>query len=329
MRTGLSRASREGAGKESGWWERTVSDSWQRGYYSVSIGLWQETSREDSKRVREQEVRSEGACGEMRNQMVGLLFDLDGTLIDSRADLVTGVNLMLAELGWPGLSAARVIGFVGEGARLLVERSLRAVMGREPQSPEIDVGLNAFRVHYRAHLLDETRPYPGVLEALDQLHDHPKAIVTNKPYDLTIAILDGLRIRTHFPVVLGGDSLAERKPSPAMLLEAARRCGVPPGDCRMIGDSRVDILAGQAAGMTTYGYLGGFRGREELVAAGADVLFETFPELVSRLGLPSSPRRAAEASRLEDSLTGHFLVDLPDEEDEQPEHGQLQEQRNQ
>ena len=259
--------------------------------------------------------------GERKRKMVGLLFDLDGTLIDSRADLVTGVNLMLGEMGWPGLSAARVIGFVGEGARLLVERSLRAVMGREPAVREIDEGLDAFRVHYRAHLLDQTRLYPGAEAALNQLRDHPKAIVTNKPYDLTIAILDGLGLRTHFPVVLGGDSLPERKPSPAMLLEAAHRCGVAPGDCRMIGDSRIDILAGQAAGMTTFGYLGGFRGRDELVEAGADVLFATFPELVARLGLP--------ASGSDGSLASHFLVDLPDEEDEQPEHGQLQEQRNQ
>jgi hypothetical protein len=89
----------------------------------------------------------------------------------------------------------------------------------------------------------------------------------------------------------------------------------------MIGDSRIDILAGQAAGMTTFGYLGGFRGRDELVEAGADVLFATFPELVALLGLP--------ATRSDGSLASHFLVDLPDEEDEQPQHGQLQEQRNQ
>jgi phosphoglycolate phosphatase len=254
-----------------------------------------------------------------------LLFDLDGTLIDSRADLVTGVNSMLKELGWPGLELTTVVGFVGEGARLLVERSLRASMAREPLPEEIDHGLAAFRTHYRAHLLDQTHLYPGVDELLDRLQGFPKAIVTNKPYDFTIAILDGLGLRPHFPIVLGGDSLPLRKPSPEMLLEAARRSGVPSAQCLMIGDSRIDVLAGRAAKMTTCGYLGGFRGREELVEAGTDLLFETFADLIPLLGLP--PSRVGDGS---DAPSGsHLLVELPNEEDEQPENRQFQDQRNQ
>jgi phosphoglycolate phosphatase len=208
-----------------------------------------------------------------------LLFDLDGTLVDSRADLVTGVNLMLRELGEPELTAAAVIGFVGEGARLLVERSLRASRGRDPEEGEIETALGLFVRHYREHLLDQTTLYPGVREALDELAGLPLAVVTNKPVELAVAMIDGLGLRGRFRVVLGGDSLPERKPSPLMLLEAARICGVAPAETFMIGDSRIDIAAGRAAGMQTGGFTSGFRGVEELRTAGADLLFDHFAAL--------------------------------------------------
>lgn len=212
-----------------------------------------------------------------------LLFDLDGTLVDSRADLVTSVNLMLAEFGERELDGERVIGFVGEGARLLVERSLRAAWGREPAAPETEAGLDVFVRHYRDHLLDQTTLYPGVRETLGQIGQlgrHPMAIVTNKPHGLTVALLEGLGLRHHFRAVIGGDSLPERKPSPLMVLEAARQCGVAATRALMIGDSPVDITAGQRAGAATCGYTGGFRRREELVSAGADYLIDHFAELL-------------------------------------------------
>jgi phosphoglycolate phosphatase len=208
-----------------------------------------------------------------------LLFDLDGTLVDSRADLTTAVNLMLGELGRAPLPDESVVNFIGEGARLLAERALRASQEREPERAEIDRALEVFRRHYRAHLLDRTRPYPEVAETLADLRHLPKAVVTNKPYDFTAAILSGLGLRSHFAVVLGGDSLPERKPDPQPLLEAARRCGCVSPECLMVGDSWVDILAGRAAGMATCGFTGGFRGRAELAAAGAEVLIERFGEL--------------------------------------------------
>jgi len=216
-----------------------------------------------------------------------LLFDLDGTLVDSRADLVTAVNLMLAEVGARGLHSEEVINFVGEGARLLVERSLQAVWRRVPSDLEIDLALSLFKRHYRDHLLDQTALYPGVGETLDrfqQLGHWPLAIVTNKPYDLTIALLEGLGLRHHFAVVVGGDSLPERKPSPLMVLEASRQCGYPATQALMVGDSPVDIAAGRRAGATTCGYAGGFRRREELVDAGADFLIDHFPELLRLVG---------------------------------------------
>ncbi|HEX9001585.1 MAG TPA: HAD-IA family hydrolase [Blastocatellia bacterium] len=208
-----------------------------------------------------------------------LLFDLDGTLVDSRADLANSVNLMLTELGRKTLPDCRVLGFVGEGARLLVERALTATQDFVPQSSEIDSALKVFQRHYSEHLLDQTRVYPEVLETLSRLDCCSKAIVTNKPYDFTIALLEGIGLLPHFDVVLGGDSLPERKPSPMMPLEAARRCGVSPSACLMVGDTKFDVAAGKAAGMKTCGYIPGFRGRTELAEAGADFLIERFSEL--------------------------------------------------
>ncbi len=208
-----------------------------------------------------------------------LLFDLDGTLVDSRADLANSVNLMLTELGREPLSSCRVLNFVGEGARLLVERSLAASAEIPPQPEEVDHALTIFRHHYREHLLDTTRVYPEVEETLARLSYLPKAIVTNKPYEFSVALLEGLGMLSQFQVVLGGDSLPERKPSPMMLLEAARSIGVPPSACLMVGDTKFDVVAGQAAGMKTCGYVPGFRGRTELAEAGADFLIERFSEL--------------------------------------------------
>jgi phosphoglycolate phosphatase len=208
-----------------------------------------------------------------------LLFDLDGTLVDSRADLANSVNLMLAEMGRKPLSDCRVLGFVGEGAWLLVERALTATQDLTPQPAEVDSALKIFRHHYREHLLDQTRVYPEVIETLSRLEECPKAVVTNKPYDFTITLLEGTGLLPYFDVVLGGDSLPERKPSPMMPLEAARRFGVTPSACLMVGDTKFDVAAGRAAGMKTCGYIPGFRGRTELAEAGADFLIERFSEL--------------------------------------------------
>lgn len=209
-----------------------------------------------------------------------LLFDLDGTLVDSRADLTTSINLMLDELGRAPLPIERVVTLIGEGVRSLIERTLRATQSWEPQEAEIDRATEIFRRHYRVHMLDQTCVYPEVHETLAALRHLPKAVVTNKPYEFSLLIIEALNLRPHFEVILGGDSLPERKPSPQPLLEAARQCGRAPNDCLMIGDSRIDILAGRAARMTTCGFVAGFRGREELVAAGADVLIERFGELL-------------------------------------------------
>ena len=208
-----------------------------------------------------------------------LLFDLDGTLVDSRADITDSLNFTLAEMGRTTLPAETVHGFIGEGVRLLIERALRATQVTKPSTNEVESAWQIYQRQYRAHMLDQTRLYHGVAETLEALQAWPKAVVTNKPYEFTADLLEGVGLLKHFTVVLGGNSLPERKPSPLMLLEAARLCEVAPADCLMIGDSWVDIEAGRNAGMPTVGYVGGFRGRAELEAAGANYLIERFDEL--------------------------------------------------
>src|SRR5262245_28408771 len=208
-----------------------------------------------------------------------LLFDLDGTLVDSRADLINSVNLTLAELGRETLPDTRVLKFVGEGARLLIERALRAGQNGAPPDCDVDHALGVFRRHYREHLLDQTRVYPEVVETLTRLGNTPKAVVTNTPYASTSSLVEGIGLSQHFKVVIGGACLPERKPSPLMLFEAARRCGALASECLMVGDSRVDVEAGRAANMKTCGYVPGFRGRTELVEAGVDYVIERFSEL--------------------------------------------------
>ena len=135
------------------------------------------------------------------------LFDLDGTLVDSVADLATAVNLLRRELALPAGSLATVRSYVGDGATALVTRAL-------PAGTFTPALLQRFLDHYGAHLLDTTRPYPGILDFLAAQRRRPLAVVTNKPLALTNQLLHGLGLDAFFPVVVGGDSCAEKKPSP-------------------------------------------------------------------------------------------------------------------
>ena len=188
-----------------------------------------------------------------------LLFDLDGTLVDSRADLANSVNLMLAELGREVLPSLRVLNFVGEGARLLVERALTASAELPPLPDEVDGALEIFQRHYREHLLDQTRVYPEVEETLAAFRHFRKP---SSPTTLRFhhGAAGWHRFAAAFQMVLGGDSLPERKPSP-MMLRSGAGLGVQPSACLMMA-IRSSMLLGGAAGMKTCGYIQAF-GRTE------------------------------------------------------------------
>jgi len=174
-----------------------------------------------------------------------LVFDLDGTLIDSRRDITTAINRMRAGLELPPLALEQVITMVGEGARLLVERALGP--GFPPD--EIDRALERYLAYYWDVCLETTRPYPGVDVMLAGLAGrYPLALLSNKGEALSRRILDGLGLTAHFRQILGGDSLPTRKPDPTGLRVLADRLGVPVERLLLVGDTWVDAETARNAG---------------------------------------------------------------------------------
>jgi phosphoglycolate phosphatase len=204
-----------------------------------------------------------------------VVFDLDGTLVDSSRDLTTAVNATLGRLDprAPELPHAQVRSFIGDGARLLLSRSLAAA--GLPHTPEEAVPV--FLEAYAGCLLDSTRLYPGIAEALDALAGRALAVLTNKPGALSRRLLEGLGVASLFRQVLGGDEIV-RKPDPSGLLRLLEANGVPAGAAVMVGDSSNDVRTARAAGVASIGVSWGFD-TERLLAAGPDRLIERPVEL--------------------------------------------------
>jgi phosphoglycolate phosphatase len=207
-----------------------------------------------------------------------VVFDLDGTLVDSSTDLADAVNTLLGELGVNRLPDREIVSMVGEGAAVLVRRAL-AASGLDPQTPG---ALDRFLVHYNAHLLDHTRPYPGMVETLQQLAAHmPLAVLTNKPADATTRVLDGLGLQQYFRETIGGDTPFGRKPSPAGLLHLAGVVDAPLAATLLVGDSPVDLATARHAEtricLARYGFgyrfaPADFRGDETFIDAPVDLV---------------------------------------------------------
>jgi phosphoglycolate phosphatase len=204
-----------------------------------------------------------------------IIFDLDGTLTDSIADLTDATNTMLAAFGRPELTMREVRKLVGQGARSLVERAMPGAA-----EGEIESALQVFLDYNDAHIADKTRLYPGVPETLDRLRagGRQMAVISNKNVLLCRKLLDLLGIGGYFADVLGADSLPFRKPSPEPLLKLLRDFGVAPREAVMVGDSINDVSAGRGAGVVTVGCSYGYGDAEEI--AGADYRVAAFPELL-------------------------------------------------
>jgi phosphoglycolate phosphatase len=178
------------------------------------------------------------------NRPGALVFDLDGTLIDSRRDIATGLNRLRADLGLPPLSLDEVVTMVGEGAKVLVRRALAGWHG-EPAKEHLD----RYLAYYKEVCLDTTVAYPGIEEMLAELAPtYRMAVLSNKGELLSIEILEGLDLAWRFKEILGGDSLPTRKPSPAGLNALADRLDVPVERLLLIGDSRIDAETARNAG---------------------------------------------------------------------------------
>lgn len=184
-----------------------------------------------------------------------LIFDLDGTLVDSKADLAAATNAMLASFGFQPLSLAQVTSYIGDGARVLVARALGPERGHF-----VSRGFTVFMDYYLAHLLDHTRPYDGIPRLLSatQAQGSVMSVLTNKPEAPSRTILSGVGIAQYFVAVVGGDTLPVKKPAPEGVTHLLQQTGIPLEKTLLIGDSRIDVETGKAAGVTTCGVTWGF-----------------------------------------------------------------------
>jgi phosphoglycolate phosphatase len=219
------------------------------------------------------------------------VFDLDGTLVDTKDDLAEAVNVSLHAIALPREDPRTLWGYVGMGARVLVERALGP-----SRVHLLEPALATFMPWYRLHLLDRSTMYPGLGPALETLAAEGVvfSILTNKPADMSFAIVRGLGLEATFPRVVGGDTLPVKKPDPAGLTYLVRTAGVPPEATLMVGDSVIDIATGRNAGVTTCGVLWGFNA-SMVRTSGADVLVTTPGELLTlcRLGVCATDRKGS------------------------------------
>jgi phosphoglycolate phosphatase len=204
-----------------------------------------------------------------------LVFDLDGTLIDSKMDLVNSVNATLREMKREKLPSDLVASYVGSGAPVLIRRAL----GGNPGEEELKRALAFFLVHYEEHKLDRTRLYPGVAETLADLKSLPMSVLTNKPAKISVKILEGLGVAQYFRSIYGGNSFETKKPDPSGAKQILSELNVAPEQAAMVGDSEVDVQTARNAGMVSVIVNFGF-GTHDRLAHPADVYVSRFEELL-------------------------------------------------
>ncbi len=216
-----------------------------------------------------------------------ILFDLDGTLINSAPDLSLAVNHMLQTLNRDTFSDDVIHGWVGNGAQILVQRALsgQSVIDENLDADLSDEALNIFLTFYAENLCISTVAYPHVTVTLKVLKGmgYRLAIVTNKPFAFVAPILEGLELSDLFELILGGDSLPQKKPDPAPLLYVCENLGVTVEECVMVGDSKNDILAANACGMQSVGVTYGYNYGEDIGVYEPNVVINDFGDLVKAL----------------------------------------------
>jgi phosphoglycolate phosphatase len=210
------------------------------------------------------------------------IFDLDGTLVDSKLDLAHAVNATRAHMGLPPLEHDLIYSYVGNGAPVLVRRALA------PETPEKEVerALDFFLTYYREHMLDYTVLYPTVKETLEKLDNGTRrlAVLTNKPVRISVGILDGLGVGRHFFRVYGGNSFEQKKPHPIGVEALLRESGARKEEALMVGDSAVDIRTARNAGISACGVTYGFQ-PETLKTDPPDFLIERMDQIFTALQL--------------------------------------------
>lgn len=211
----------------------------------------------------------------------GLIFDLDGTLVDSLAGIGTSLNHALESLALPYHVTADVRRFIGDGSWMLAKRAAPAGSSDE----RISAIEQAFKAHYDATWIHGTVPYPGIPEVLESLQalGHPLAILSNKPHPFTAAIVKAVFPGITFDAIVGQRSGIPHKPDPAGALEIVRTFGLPASECILIGDSTIDIATSRNAGIRSIAVTWGYHDRGPLEAAGPESLIDSPEELPSKL----------------------------------------------
>ena len=206
-----------------------------------------------------------------------IIFDLDGTLVDSSVDITNALNYAIEPYAFQRLTVKDTVRMVGEGITRLIEK----LVGNVEESVKNDV-TKRFLDHYTKYILDQTREYPGVRETLENLRDYRKAVISNKRESLSRMVLEGLRLARHFDLILGSDSVPEKKPSPMPIRKVLADLQVPASETLIVGDSNFDIDAGKAAEVTTVAVTYGYRPKEMI--SHADYMIDSMPELIPLLG---------------------------------------------
>ncbi|RTR36463.1 phosphoglycolate phosphatase [Shewanella canadensis] len=216
-------------------------------------------------------------------KLKAIAFDLDGTLIDSVPDLAAATQATLSEFELPSCTEAQVRSWVGNGAEMLMRRALSFVVEREVEQSLLDDVMPRFMHHYQEHLQRYSKLYPNVLAVLEELSSsgYPLAIVTNKPHRFAIPLLEAFNIDHLFSKVLGGDSLDRMKPDPLPLTHLLSHWQLESDQLLMVGDSKNDILAAKAAGITSIGLTYGYNYGEDISLSSPDAVCEQFSEILT------------------------------------------------
>ena len=205
-----------------------------------------------------------------------MIFDLDGTLVNSGGDIVASVNYTLKSLGIPVMGTEVIIGFVGDGVQKLIERSLC-----RDSRDQFDKAMEIFTAYYAEHMLDTTTFYPGVPEIIQHFHDKNKVIITNKRYRFTRAIAEALDIKKYFDDIIGVDTTPYKKPDSRLLSPLLERFGAQRERTVVIGDGINDILLAKNTGALSCAFLNGLGRRDLLLDQKPDFVCENISELKS------------------------------------------------
>lgn len=228
-------------------------------------------------------IRCERSWLRLKVNYQAVLFDLDGTLVDSLPDIIASVRLTEIELGLAGCSDADICHWIGNGAKVLIRRVLTGDMDSIPNDAALEKTFAVFMRHYAVQGIKLTRLFPGAEQVLQALkyQGMPMALVTNKPKAITLDLIKKLNIQHYFDVVLGGGDVVNPKPHGEMLITAAEQLGVAVKDCLMVGDSSNDVQAARNADMPVVAVRGGYNHGEPIELSEPDGVFDSLADIFS------------------------------------------------